>query len=59
VYTSGYLENPLEVSRSVWEQGRRQAAPNGAVMRCSASAFVHYNDLEKVEKRHHFLTKTF
>jgi ADP-ribosylglycohydrolase len=36
------------VSRGVWEQSKRQAAPNGAVMRCSASCIVYYNDIEKV-----------
>ena len=35
----------------VWERSHRQAAPNGAVMRCSASAFVHFSDLEKVKRR--------
>ena len=45
----GYLDDPLAVSKSVWIHGKCQAAPNGAVMRCSACAFVHFNDLEKVK----------
>ena len=43
-----YLDDPIETSRSVWEKGNRKAAPNGAVMRCSAVALVYYNDLERV-----------
>lgn len=50
MYTNGYLDDPLHVSKSVWMDGGRQAAPNGAVMRCSACAFVHFDDVEKVEK---------
>ena len=46
--THYYKTEPLRASEQVWERGGRQAAPNGAVMRCSASAFVHFNDLEKV-----------
>lgn len=49
VCTNGYLDDPLKVSKSIWIDGGCQAAPNGAVMRCSACAFVHYKDLEKVE----------
>ncbi len=49
VRSNNYLNNPLEASERVWEHGNRQAAPNGAVMRCSASAFVHFNDREKVK----------
>ena len=50
ICSDGYLQNPIETSRIVWEQGNRQAAPNGAVMRCSASGIVHYNNIEKVRK---------
>ncbi|UJR15169.1 hypothetical protein I4U23_002132 [Adineta vaga] len=49
VFSQGYLENPIEASRMVWEKGNRQVAPNGAVMRCSAVALVYYNDLEKLK----------
>ncbi|CAF5146612.1 unnamed protein product [Rotaria magnacalcarata] len=42
----------------VWERSNRQAAPNGAVMRCSASAFVHYNDREKVKSTTISMCKT-
>ena len=48
MHSQGYLRDPLRASEAVWERGSRQAAPNGAVMRCSASAFVHYKDREKV-----------
>ncbi|CAF0933410.1 unnamed protein product [Adineta steineri] len=49
INSSGYLENPLEASRIVWEESNRQVAPNGAVMRCSSSGIVNYNDIEKVK----------
>ncbi|CAF1556254.1 unnamed protein product [Rotaria sp. Silwood1] len=49
VQTEGFYENPLEASRNAWESTERKAAPNGAVMRCSACAFVHYNNIEKVK----------
>jgi len=49
VNSYNYIKNPLEASEMVWKRGNRQAAPNGAVMRCSASAFVHFNDPEKVK----------
>ncbi len=49
VRSDNYIGNPLKASEAVWERSHRQAAPNGAVMRCSASAFVHFNDLEKVK----------
>ncbi|CAF3746078.1 unnamed protein product [Rotaria sp. Silwood1] len=58
VYSNGYLSDPLKVSEIVWERNNRQAAPNGAVMRCSASAFVHYNDLEKVKSTTISMCKT-
>ncbi|CAF5177449.1 unnamed protein product, partial [Rotaria magnacalcarata] len=35
VYSDGYLTDPLKISEMVWERSNRQAAPNGAVMRCS------------------------
>ncbi len=44
-----YVNNPLRASEEVWERSQRQAAPNGAVMRCSASAFIHFKDREKVK----------
>ncbi|CAF1392099.1 unnamed protein product [Adineta steineri] len=50
VFSHGYLRNPIETSRMIWEHGNRQAALNEAVMRCSAVAFVHFNGLEKVTK---------
>ena len=43
-----FVVDPLRVSEDVWRRGGCNAAPNGAVMRCSASAFFHYNDREKV-----------
>jgi len=49
VHSHNYIANPLKASEAVWERGNRQAAPNGAVMRCSASAFVHFNDPKKVK----------
>ncbi|CAF3378949.1 unnamed protein product [Rotaria socialis] len=49
VQTEGFFENPLDASRTAWESTDRQAAPNGAVMRCSASAFVHYNEIDKMK----------
>ncbi|CAF1121881.1 unnamed protein product [Rotaria sordida] len=49
VQTEGFYENPLEASRNAWESTGRQAAPNGAVMRCSASAVVHYNNIDKMK----------
>ncbi|CAF2703970.1 unnamed protein product [Rotaria sp. Silwood2] len=49
--TSSYnfLSDPHEASRTTWERSYRQAAPNGAVIRCSASALVHFRDIEKVK----------
>ncbi|CAF1253964.1 unnamed protein product [Rotaria sordida] len=58
VYSDGYLNDPLRISEMVWKQNNCQAAPNGAVMRCSASAFVHYNDLEKVKSTTILMCKT-
>ncbi|CAF2033334.1 unnamed protein product [Rotaria magnacalcarata] len=58
VHSEGYLLDPLRASEAVWERGNRQAAPNGAVMRCSASAFVHYKDREKVISTTMLLCKT-
>ncbi|CAM4788078.1 unnamed protein product [Rotaria magnacalcarata] len=58
VYSDGYLTDPLKISEMVWERSNRQAAPNGAVMRCSASAFVHYNDREKVKSTTISMCKT-
>ncbi|CAF1029054.1 unnamed protein product [Adineta steineri] len=58
VFSHGYLRNPIETSRMIWERGNRQAAPNGAVMRCSAVAFVHFNDLEKVKSTTTSMCKT-
>ncbi|CAF1073237.1 unnamed protein product [Rotaria sordida] len=48
VHSHGYINDPLRASEAVWERGNRQAAPNGAVMRCSASAFVHFEDRDKI-----------
>ncbi|CAF0801021.1 unnamed protein product [Adineta steineri] len=50
VFSHGYLRNPIETSRMIWEHGNRQAALNEAVMRYSAAAFVHFDGLEKVTK---------
>ncbi|CAM4902675.1 unnamed protein product [Rotaria socialis] len=58
VHSGGYLLDPLRASETVWERGNRQAAPNGAVMRCSASAFVHYRDRAKVISTTMLLCKT-
>ncbi len=49
VRSPNYIHDPLTASKNVWERGNRQAASNGAVMRCSASAFVHFNDVDKVK----------
>jgi ADP-ribosylglycohydrolase len=53
VHSHGYVDDPLKASEMVWERGNRQAAPNGALMRCSASAFVHYDNPEKVKTLYH------
>ncbi|UJR31502.1 hypothetical protein I4U23_018991 [Adineta vaga] len=58
VHSNGYLQDPLAASEAVWERSGRQAAPNGAVMRCSAVAFVHFNDLEKLKTTTELMCKT-
>ncbi|CAF4866722.1 unnamed protein product [Rotaria sp. Silwood1] len=58
VHFHDYVNDPLTASKTVWERGNRQAAPNGAVMRCSASAFVHFNDREKVISTTKLMCKT-
>ncbi|CAF4324435.1 unnamed protein product, partial [Adineta steineri] len=58
VNSKNYLTHPLNASETVWERSGRQAAPNGAVMRCSASAVVHFNDLEKVKSTAMLMCKT-
>lgn len=47
-----FLKDPYAVSSATWERSQRRAAPNGAVMRCSASAFVHFRNIEKVINNH-------
>ncbi|CAF1227480.1 unnamed protein product [Adineta ricciae] len=53
-----YLDDPIETSRLVWETGNRKAAPNGAVMRCSAVALVYYNDRERLKSTTISMCKT-
>ncbi|CAF1453797.1 unnamed protein product [Adineta steineri] len=50
VFSHGYLRNPIETSRMIWEHRNRQVALNEAVMRCSAVTFVHFDGLQKVTK---------
>ncbi|CAF2792726.1 unnamed protein product [Rotaria sp. Silwood2] len=58
VHSHGYINDPLRASEAVWIRSNRQAAPNGAVMRCSASAFVHFKDQEKVISTTMLMCKT-
>ena len=54
VRSNGYDENPIEVSRSVWEDGGKKRASNGGVMRtagCGCFLFWDENKVIKISRR--------
>lgn len=42
-----FAEEPLVVSKAVWEDGGKQSAPNGGVMRAAGTAIVRPWDLDR------------
>ena len=58
VSSRNYTDNPLRISEQVWVRNDRQSASNKAVMRCSASAFVHFGNRGKVISTAELMCKT-
>lgn len=47
---SDFLQNPSKSAKKVWSENRKNAAPNGGVMRTSILGIFEFNDRDKVVK---------
>ena len=44
-----FLNNPAEISRKIWIDGKKNIAPNGAIMRAAASLFLLCDSFSKID----------